>query len=74
VEEVANDFPALFAEYPKITHVFFKRQEGGDGFSPSRTCEYTRTSSRETPPRGGSEWSKRPSQFGEGQISDFDAG
>ena len=22
-EEVANDFPALFAKYPKITHVFF---------------------------------------------------
>jgi double-stranded uracil-DNA glycosylase len=22
-EEVANDFPALFAKYPNITHVFF---------------------------------------------------
>ena len=25
-EEVANDFPALFAKYPNITHVFFQRQ------------------------------------------------
>ena len=28
-EEVANDFPALFAEYPNITHVFFNRRRDG---------------------------------------------
>jgi hypoxanthine-DNA glycosylase len=31
-EEVANDFPALFAEYPKITHVFFNGRKAETAF------------------------------------------
>jgi hypoxanthine-DNA glycosylase len=31
-EEVANDFPALFAKYPKITHVFFNGSKAERAF------------------------------------------
>src|SRR5215472_4838370 len=31
-EEVANDFPALFAKYPKITHVFFNGSKAERSF------------------------------------------
>jgi TDG/mug DNA glycosylase family protein len=31
-EEVANDFPALFAEYPNITHVFFNGRKAETAF------------------------------------------
>ena len=31
-EEVANDFPALFAKYPNITHVFFNGSKAERSF------------------------------------------
>jgi TDG/mug DNA glycosylase family protein len=31
-EEVANDFPVLFAEYPNITHVFFNGRKAEKAF------------------------------------------
>ena len=31
-EEVANDFPALFAKYPSITHVFFNGRKPETAF------------------------------------------
>jgi hypoxanthine-DNA glycosylase len=31
-EEVANDFPALFVEYPNITHLFFNRSKAEKAF------------------------------------------
>jgi hypoxanthine-DNA glycosylase len=32
VEEIANDFPALFADYPSITHVFFNGTKAETAF------------------------------------------
>jgi G:T/U-mismatch repair DNA glycosylase len=48
-EEVANDFPALFARYPIITHVFFNGRKAEGAFRRSRTarvCAKATTSSR----------------------------
>jgi len=47
-EELPNDFPALFAKYPHITHVFFKGSKAEAAFRRHAlpACRQTVTSSR----------------------------